>query len=82
MSNQEKLDRNHRILTSIQAVLRVHEHLWRYADLLQVTIENTVVVLRGSLPNADLKHQLVPAIRRAGVLSQISNEVHVRSEAA
>lgn len=66
-----------RAVQRIQSILDVHEHLRSYAAAVQVSVENAVIVLRGDLPTADLKQALVPAVRQAGVLGQVSNCVHV-----
>lgn len=72
MSSQEL-----RIVRQIQSVLNVHEQLKQYAEVIQVTIENAVIVLRGKLPSADLRQALVPCVRQAGVLGQVNNCVQV-----
>ena len=64
-----------RIITQIESMLGIR--LGHYASAIQVSVENTVIVLRGELPSADLRQELVPAIRQAGVLSQVSNCVQV-----
>ena len=66
-----------RILEKIRSMFLVHEQFCDYATALQVSVENTAIILQGHLPNAALKQQLVPAIRRAGVLWRISNCVEV-----
>jgi hypothetical protein len=65
------------MINNIQAMFRVHEQLRQYATALQVSIENATIVLRGTVPSVDLKAELVPAVRRAGVLGQVSNCVDV-----
>ena len=66
-----------RILERIRSIFYVHEQLQQYAAVVQVSIENTVIVLRGELPSADLKQALIPAVRQAGVLGKVQNAVHV-----
>ena len=77
MTVKEKMSHDNRIIGNIQSVLRVHAQLRQYATTVQVSIENTAIVLRGHLPSPALKQALIPAIRQAGVLAKISNEVHV-----
>ena len=77
MTTQEHNSKNSRMIQSIQAMFRVHEQLQQYAAALQVSVENAKIVLTGEVPSVDLKAQLVPAVRRAGVLSQVSNRVNV-----
>ncbi len=77
MTTKEHDCQNRRMINNIQAMFGVHEQLRQYAAALQVTIENATIVLRGTVPSADLKAELVPAVRRAGVLSQVSNCVDV-----
>ncbi len=79
MTKQEHEFQNRRIINNIQAMFGVHEQLRQYAAALQVSIENATIVLRGEVPSVDLKAELVPAVRRAGVLSQVSNCVEVAS---
>ena len=77
MTIQECNTRDKRMIDNIQSVLRVHEQLRQYAAALQVSIENATIVLRGELPSVALKSQLVPAVRRAGVLDRVCNDVRV-----
>ena len=74
---RKNVSRESRILERIQLIFNVHEQLQQYATAVQVSIENTVIVLRGELPSADLKQALVPAVRQAGVLGKIQNAVQV-----
>ena len=80
MTTKEHECRNDRMINNIQAMFRVHEQLRQYAAALQVSIENATIVLRGEVPSVDLKAELVPAVRRAGVLSQVCNCVQVASQ--
>ena len=77
MTTQEIQRRDHRIIASIESVFRVHRQLCHYAETIQVSVENAVVILSGELPSADLKQELIPAVRRAGVLSQVCDNVEV-----
>jgi hypothetical protein len=77
MTTQECDTRDKRMIDNIQSVLSVHERLRQYAAALQVSIENATIVLRGELPTIDLKAELIPAVRRAGVLSQVCDCVKV-----
>ena len=77
MTTKEHERRNRRMIDSIQAMFQVHEQLRQYAAALQVSIENATIVLRGEVPSVDLRAELVPAVRQAGVLSQVSNCVEV-----
>ncbi len=77
MTIEEQVSRDTRMINNIRAVLGVHHQLCLYAAAIQVSIENTAVVLRGQLPTVDLKQALIPAIRQAGVLAQVSNQVQV-----
>ncbi|MFG0262489.1 MAG: hypothetical protein ACF788_08880 [Novipirellula sp. JB048] len=69
--------RSHETLERIDSMLRLHRQLGRYLDTLDISIENGSIVLRGELPSEQLRSELVPMIRRAGILCQISNEVQV-----
>ena len=77
MTTKESQSRDRRIVERIMAVLRVHRRLRQYAEMLSVTFENAAVILRGELPSPDLKDELIPAIRQAGVLCQVFNRVQV-----
>ena len=77
MTAKECDTRDARVIDSIQSVLRVHKQLCRYTTALQVSIENATIVLRGELPTFALRAELIPAVRQAGVLSQVSNCVQV-----
>lgn len=77
MTIQERNSRDQRTIHSIQTVFSASERLRQYAASIRITIENATVVLWGELPSVDLKSELVPAVRRAGVLSQICDRVAV-----
>jgi hypothetical protein len=77
MTTQECESRDKRMIEKIQSVLGVHNQLRQYAAALQVSIENATIVLRGELPSPSLKAELIPAVRQAGVLSQVCNCVRV-----
>lgn len=64
-------------LSRIKSMIRGHERLGSYATRLQITVENTAIVLRGTLPSQELNRELVPTIRRAGVLWQVKNRVDI-----
>ncbi|MCM2370894.1 BON domain-containing protein [Aporhodopirellula aestuarii] len=76
-TSNENSSRAGRTLKRIQSMLRVHERLGAYAARLQIKVENTAVILSGTLPNQELRSELVPTIRRAGVLWQVKNRVDV-----
>ena len=77
MTTKEHECQKSRMIGNIQAMFRVHEQLRQYAAAVQVSIEDATIVLRGEVPSVVLKAELVPAVRRAGVLSQVSNLVQV-----
>lgn len=77
MTTAECNSRDRRLVHNIQSVFRVHEQLRQHAAALQISIENATVVLRGELPTPALVNELIPAVRRAGVLGRVSNHVQV-----
>ena len=77
MTTKECESRDRRIVDNIQLMFRLSQDLQAYATRIDVSIENATVVLRGELPSGALKAELVPAVRRAGVLCQINNCVRV-----
>ncbi len=77
MTTKECVSRDRRIIERIQSVFRVHGKLCHYAAALQVTIENATIIVSGELPSTALKAELVPAVRQAGVLSQVCDCVQV-----
>ena len=77
MTAQECASRDRRQVDNIFFVLHANPLLQPYTPLLQVSIENASVVLRGELPDPALKAQLIPAIRQAGVLDQINDYVRI-----
>ncbi|MCG8650974.1 MAG: BON domain-containing protein [Pirellulales bacterium] len=79
MTADDRNSRDARTVQRIRNVLGVHGQLHDHATEVQVSVENSAIVLRGQLPSTDLKQELVLAIRQAGVLSQISNQVQVGS---
>ncbi|MCC9641828.1 hypothetical protein LOC71_06040 [Rhodopirellula sp. JC740] len=66
-------------LQRIENMFREHATLSDYADQLHVSIADSSVLLEGSLPTADLRSELVPSIRQAGVLWRIDNQVTIGS---
>jgi hypothetical protein len=81
MTLAEAVSRDRQTLRRIECVLRTDENLADFAQDLQIRIESSVIVVGGQLPNERLCEAIVPMIRRAGVLEQISNEVTI-SEAS
>lgn len=79
MTTQECCSRDRRLVDNIRFVMQVNPLLQQYATTLQVSIENASVVLRGELPSPDLKAQLVPAVRQAGVLYRVTDCVRIAS---
>ncbi|MGI9470428.1 MAG: hypothetical protein ACR2NZ_02770 [Rubripirellula sp.] len=77
MTSKECNSRDRRIVDNIQMMFRVNQELKNYVAELDVSIENDSIVLRGRLPSGALKAELIPAVRRAGILSQVSNYVRV-----
>ncbi|KAA1259218.1 hypothetical protein LF1_17470 [Rubripirellula obstinata] len=71
----EKRDRRTRekILTIFRGDASLRDHV----ELIEIEIEHSRIVLSGELPNGQLVQQLVPAIRRAGVLCQIAVNIEV-----
>ena len=67
------------LIERIRSVFIGNQQINHYAESLEVSVEKTSIVLSGHLPTADLKQQLVPAIRRAGILWQVCNLVQVRT---
>ena len=82
MTIQECASRDRRQVDNILFVLQANPLLQQCAPDLQVSIENSTVVLRGEVPSPEVKAQLIPAIRQAGVLDQISDYVRVASQGA
>lgn len=80
MTALEAKPREKQAIRNIQSVLAGHPRLRHHLTTLQVTIENIGIVLRGELPSRDLRAELVPAVRSAGVLRQIRNLVRVANE--
>ncbi len=77
MTTQECDSRDRRIVEKIRTVLQANPKLGQHASLIEVSIEHSAIVVRGSLPSDAMKAELVPAIRSAGVLSQVNNYVVV-----
>ena len=77
MTSKECNSRDRRIIHKIQRMFQVNCDLKAYVTGLDISIENSTIVLRGKLPTGALKDELIPAVRQAGVLSQINNCVLV-----
>lgn len=74
--------REARAIDRIRAVLSVHDSLSNHANGLEFAIENSVVIVRGTLPTEVLRDQVIPAIRRAGVLARVNDCIQVSETAA
>ena len=70
------------LIERIRSIFMGDHQINHYAESLEVSVENTSIVLHGDLPTADLRQQLVPAIRQAGILWQVCNLVQVPTLAA
>ena len=79
MTTKESQSRDRRTVQCIESMFRVHQLLCKYAAELKVTVEGAVIVSRGKLPSADLKNELVPAVRRAGILGRVCDDVAVET---
>lgn len=77
MTTQECECRDQRLIERIRTMIGVHDQLRPHAGGLNVQIDESGVVLTGHLPSQQLKSALEPAVRQAGVLSKIHNEVEV-----
>lgn len=77
MTVQECACRDRQIIQRIESVLRTDGSLACHADDLNIQINESVLVIGGSLPSASLKQSILPMVRRAGVLCQVSNQVSV-----
>ena len=77
MTSKECNSRDRRIIDNIQRMFQVNRDLKDHVTGLDISIENSTIVLRGKLPNGALKDELIRAVRRAGVLSQVNNCVLV-----
>lgn len=82
MTTTEIAARDDRTRQRILHVLRNDRMLHRHASSIRVDVTDSRVVLTGALPASTLVEQLVPAIRRAGVLSQVTNQVRIGRQVA
>ena len=69
------------IIRNIRTMLKVHHRLRNEASNVVVAIRDNVVILSGSVPSHDTKSMLIPAIRQAGVLWSVSNQVNINDVA-
>lgn len=78
MATTQNLDsRCLQMIRRIDTVLCAHHELSHHRTDLEISMEGSRIVLRGQLPTVALKQALLPAIRRAGVLSQVCNCVEI-----
>ena len=73
-------DAETKLIERIRSIFDDNQHINDYVERLEVSVDKTLIILHGDLPTADLKQQLVPAIRQAGILWQVCNLVHVQSD--
>ena len=78
MTTQEFVNRDQQGLHNIRSVVAVHHQLRLYAAELQFTVEQAAIVIRGELPTVELKDEVIPTVRRAGVLNRVQDCVLVR----
>ena len=79
MTNQEQRRRDRQRIFSIRSVFGVHQLLKHWADALEISVEHSRIVLRGTVPTTTHKAALIPAVRQAGVLGQIENSVRIEA---
>lgn len=77
MTNLEAEIRDQRTLEKIATIFGFHHRIRPYQGVLKIVIEDSRITILGELPDEKLIDELVPAIRQAGVLSQIDNRVRV-----
>ncbi|TWT51259.1 hypothetical protein Pla22_40360 [Rubripirellula amarantea] len=82
MTLNEIATRDRRTREKIAQTFRNDRMLQAHADSLQIDVQDSRVVISGELPSETLVQLLLPAIRRVGVLSQVSVNVSIRSQAA
>ncbi|MEO1524610.1 MAG: hypothetical protein AAFX06_04200 [Planctomycetota bacterium] len=75
MSTAEPVATDSRTMQLIDSVIDAREDLRAYRPGLEVTIEETRIVLKGHLPSEAHRQALVRAVRQAGALGQICNLV-------
>ena len=64
MTGRERASRNERTIRNIRIVFQGHQTLSPHLETVEVSLDEAGVVLRGHLPNAGLKQELVPAVRQ------------------
>jgi hypothetical protein len=73
----ECVKRDRRTRDKILTIFKSDTSLRDHVESLEILIEHSRIVLRGKLPNGELIQHLVPAIRRAGVLSQVALNIEI-----
>jgi len=74
---QDEERRNTSAVERIRSMINSNAQLRAHASDVQVAVENRSIVLRGRLPSNDLKRQLLPTVRQAGVMGRVENRVQV-----
>lgn len=80
MTSHEQSRRNHQRINNIGSVFCVHHYLKHWVESLDIQLSNSRVVLQGEFPTATHRNALVPAIRQAGVLSEVVNRIQITNE--
>ena len=75
MSTAEPVANDSRTKQLIDSVIDAREELREYRPGLEVSIEETRIILKGHLPSESHRQALVLAVRQAGALGQICNLV-------
>ncbi len=81
-SIEKPTQRDRRTISCIRSVILSDAALKEFANKLEITVEQTVIVVRGNVPTAKMRDQIVALVRRAGVLSRVNNCVQVSEQAA
>jgi len=66
-----------RLIERINLIFSQNRDLSGGCDTIQVSVQQTAIVLRGKVPSSAVKQLLIPAIRQAGILWQVCNLVDV-----
>ena len=65
------------LIERIRSIFVGNQQINHFVEDIVVSVDKNSIVINGNLPSAELKQQLVPAIRQAGILWQVCNQVQV-----
>ncbi len=75
LTSRESASRTERLQQRISSSLGYPDALGTFASDISITLQESAVILDGTLPQPELIERIIPSIRRAGVMARIDVRV-------